>query len=60
MAKSFLRMQLMTAKVVELRPKGFSRGVFSARSENALLNDSSTLVPNAEIIHVQDFRMSSN
>jgi hypothetical protein len=50
----------MIAMVVELRPTGSSRGVLSAQSENALLNDSFTLVRNAEIIHVQDFRMSSS
>ena len=53
-------MQLMIAMVVELRPTGSSRGVLSAQSENVLLNGSFTLVRNAEIIHVQDFRMSSS
>jgi hypothetical protein len=60
MAKSFPWMQLMIATVVELRPAGSSPGVLSAQSENALLNDSFTLVRNVEIIHVQDFRMSSS
>lgn len=53
-------MQLMIAKVVELRPAGSSRGVSSAQSENVLLNDSFTLVPNAVIIPVRNFRMSSS
>jgi hypothetical protein len=60
MAKSFPWMLSMIATVAELRPAGSSRGVLSAQSENALLNDSFTLVRNAEIIHVQDFRMSSS
>ena len=58
MAKSFPWMLSMIATVVELRPAGSSPGVLSAQSENVLLNESFTLVRNAEIIHVQDFRLS--
>ena len=53
-------MQLMIATGVELSPAGFFPGVLSAQSENALSNDSFTLVRNAEIIHVRDYRMSSS
>jgi hypothetical protein len=60
MAKSFPWMQLMIAMVVELRAAGFSPGVLSALSENALLNDSFTLVRNTVITHVPGFRMSSS
>jgi hypothetical protein len=59
-AKSFPWIQLMIATVVELRPVGSSPGALSAQSENARLNDSFTLVRNAEIIRVQGFRMFSS
>ncbi len=60
MAKSFPWMPLMIATDVELRPAGSSPGVLSVQLESVPKSDSPTLVRNAEIIHVQGFRMSSS
>ena len=60
MAKSFPWMQLMIATDVELRPAGSSPRVLSVQLESVPKSDSPTLVRNAEIIHVRDYRMSSS